>query len=99
MSECHFLFSECVSVDTYVNSKIVCLKRHIPGNIHIVQYSNSLSLAICDPILVYYIHNIEQLFSSGLSQRGEDEEGILGFLEKDIKQELARGKRLVSEGR
>lgn len=36
-----------------------------------------------------------QLFSSGLCQGGEDEQGILGFLEQDIKQEVNRGKRLV----
>ena len=37
-----------------------------------------------------------QLFSSGLKQSGEDEEGIFGFMEKDIKKEINRGKRLVS---
>ena len=40
-------------------------------------------------------HNFEQLFSAGLDQSGADEEGILGFLPKDIKKEINRGKRLV----
>ena len=32
-----------------------------------------------------------QYFSSGLSQNGETGNGILGFLEKDIEKEFARG--------
>jgi len=36
-----------------------------------------------------------QLFSAGLEQNGEDNEGILGFLPKDIKKELKRGEKLV----
>lgn len=34
------------------------------------------------------------LFSCGLEQNGKDEEGILGFLKKDILKEASRGKRL-----
>ena len=36
-----------------------------------------------------------QFFSSGLAQRGEDDEGFDGFLIKDIKKEITRAKRLV----
>jgi len=36
-----------------------------------------------------------QLFSSGLCQSGQNEEGLWGFLMPDIKKELGRGKRLV----
>ncbi|XP_018010558.1 uncharacterized protein LOC108667956 [Hyalella azteca] len=39
-------------------------------------------------------HHYCLLFSSGLSQRGEDEDGIFGFLEEDIKKEVTRGRRL-----
>lgn len=37
-----------------------------------------------------------QLFSSNMEQNGADEEGILGFLPKDIKKEIWRGNKLVS---
>jgi len=30
-----------------------------------------------------------------MEQKGEDDEGILGFLVKDIQREIRRGKRLV----
>jgi hypothetical protein len=30
-----------------------------------------------------------------MEQKGEDEEGILGFLVEDIQREIRRGKRLV----
>lgn len=40
-----------------------------------------------------------QLLSSGLCQKGgTDKDGILGFLPKDIRAEVNRGKKLVSEG-
>lgn len=38
-----------------------------------------------------------QFFSSGLAQKGEDHEGFDGFLIKDIKKEISRAKRLVSQ--
>lgn len=38
---------------------------------------------------------ILQLFSAGLSQNGEDEQGILGFMPFDINKELKRGDKLV----
>jgi len=34
------------------------------------------------------------LFSSGLGQRGEEKEGVKGFLAEDIKREVRRGARL-----
>lgn len=36
-----------------------------------------------------------QLLSSNMEQKGNDDEGILGFLTEDIQKELRRGKRLV----
>ena len=38
-----------------------------------------------------------QFFASGLAQRGEDDEGFDGFLIKDIKKEISRSRRLVSQ--
>ena len=38
-----------------------------------------------------------QFFASGLPQRGEDDEGFDGFLIKDIKKEISRSRRLVSQ--
>lgn len=35
------------------------------------------------------------LLSSNMEQKGNDDEGILGFLAEDIQKELRRGKRLV----
>ncbi|XP_021944326.1 uncharacterized protein LOC110842812 isoform X1 [Folsomia candida] len=40
------------------------------------------------------VHYFCMLFSAGLSQNGTDDQGILGFLPKDIKKELNRGKKL-----
>ncbi len=39
-------------------------------------------------------HHLCLLFSSGLHQRGEDDEGLAGFLPQDIQQEMRRGRRL-----
>lgn len=36
-----------------------------------------------------------QLLSSEMEQKGEDGDGILGFLLPDIKKEIARGKKQV----
>lgn len=36
-----------------------------------------------------------QMLSSGLTQRGEDDEGINGFLPADINIELARAAKMV----
>ncbi|XP_045114767.1 proline-rich protein 36-like isoform X2 [Portunus trituberculatus] len=41
-----------------------------------------------------HVHYYCLLFSSGLPQNGEDDEGILGFLEDDIMKEILRGKKL-----
>ena len=38
-----------------------------------------------------------QFLSSGLAQRGKDDEEFDGFLIKDIKKEISRAKRLVSD--
>lgn len=38
-----------------------------------------------------------QMLSSGLTQRGEDDEGINGFLPADINIELARAAKMVIE--
>lgn len=48
-----------------------------------------------------YVNNIirmclSQLTSCGVYQRGEEDEGIFGFLVEDIKQEARRSSRLVS---
>ncbi|CAL8090380.1 unnamed protein product [Orchesella dallaii] len=40
------------------------------------------------------VHYFCMLFSAGLSQHGDDDEGILGFLPKDIRKELKRGEKL-----
>ncbi|XP_063889459.1 mucin-2-like isoform X3 [Scylla paramamosain] len=42
----------------------------------------------------FHVHYYCLLFSSGLPQNGEDNEGILGFLEEDIMREVLRGKKL-----
>lgn len=39
---------------------------------------------------------ILQYFAAGLLQRGQDNEGIYGFLLADIRKEVARAKKLVS---
>jgi len=44
----------------------------------------------------FSVHQYCMFFSSGLAQRGEDDEGFDGFLIKDIKKEITRAKRLVS---
>ncbi|ODN02574.1 G2/M phase-specific E3 ubiquitin-protein ligase [Orchesella cincta] len=40
------------------------------------------------------VHYFCMLFSAGLSQNGQDDDGILGFLPKDIRKELKRGAKL-----
>ncbi|XP_076754834.1 uncharacterized protein LOC143425718 [Xylocopa sonorina] len=45
-----------------------------------------------DDILTHYYC---LLLSSNMQQRGNDDQGILGFLVKDIREEVRRGKRLV----
>ena len=40
-----------------------------------------------------------QFLSSGLAQRGKDDEEFDGFLIKDIKKEISRAKRLVSKNK
>ncbi|KAL0099451.1 hypothetical protein PUN28_020166 [Cardiocondyla obscurior] len=40
-------------------------------------------------------HYYCMLLSSNMEQKGDDDEGILGFLAEDIQKELRRGKRLV----
>ncbi|XP_029195769.2 uncharacterized protein LOC114961283 [Acropora millepora] len=42
----------------------------------------------------FSVHQYCMFFSSGLAQRGEDDEGFDGFLIKDIKKEITRAKRL-----
>lgn len=42
------------------------------------------------------INIIFQLLTSNLIQNGEDEEGLIGFMPKDIKSEVYRTKKLVS---
>ncbi|KAL3226294.1 hypothetical protein MRX96_025199 [Rhipicephalus microplus] len=43
-----------------------------------------------------HVHYFCMLFSSGLHQRGEEEEPLRGFVEADVRAELRRGNRLVS---
>jgi len=40
------------------------------------------------------VHYFCLLFASGLEQKGEEDEGILGFLDEDILKEAKRGKKL-----
>ncbi|XP_071519884.1 uncharacterized protein [Panulirus ornatus] len=40
------------------------------------------------------VHYYCLLFSSGLPQNGDDDEGIMGFLAKDIEKEVQRGRKL-----
>lgn len=47
---------------------------------------------LCIFILVHFF----QLLSSNMEQKGEDHEGILGFLPDDIGKEIKRGRRLVN---
>ncbi|CAL7952237.1 unnamed protein product [Xylocopa violacea] len=42
-----------------------------------------------------FTHYYCLLLSSNMQQRGDDDQGILGFLAKDIREEVRRGKRLV----
>ena len=55
------------------------------------------SILSCD--LLYRVEDINShyfclLFSSGLGQRGEEGEGVKGFLPADIRKEIRRGSRL-----
>ncbi|XP_050691304.1 uncharacterized protein LOC126982975 [Eriocheir sinensis] len=43
----------------------------------------------------FRMHYFCLLFASGLPQNGDDDEGILGFLEEDIKAEILRGRKLA----
>lgn len=42
-----------------------------------------------------HVHYFCMLFSSGLHQRGEEEDPLRGFLETDVRAELRRGNRLI----
>uniref|UniRef100_A0A6A7FRD7 G2/M phase-specific E3 ubiquitin-protein ligase n=1 Tax=Hirondellea gigas TaxID=1518452 RepID=A0A6A7FRD7_9CRUS len=94
----HDLNINCKIMETRTNnSELSCLLCHNSGSddmkmglLHKLKSKKKGSVVVTATAYHHYC----LLFSSGLSQDGEDDEGILGFLETSIKKEVSRGKRL-----
>lgn len=99
-TKCVFCYSSVDDIvlygDKYTKKGITfhnfCLVSHhsIVSNIRFFTFH--LKYLICCLCLLIYF----QLFSSGLQQKNESEEDILGYLEDDVRREVKRASKLVS---
>lgn len=71
-----------------------CLVRSLLCSV-LTFHSRCIQCAIFIQHLYFFFFSLLQLLSSSLVQNGQDHEGILGFLAKDILKEIRRGSRLV----
>lgn len=64
-------------------------------SLKIMTFSFGIFVSVKVMVLQYILFCPFQLFSSGLAQNGDDDEGIMGFLPRDIEKEIQRGRKLV----